>query len=231
MRPIPAGIHEPVYPPSPKDTRIPVPAFLLDETPVTNGQYLEFVRAHPRWRRGTTPKIFADEGYLGHWAGPLTLGDRATADAPVVRVSWFAARAYCQLKGKRLPTENEWEYAASASATVADGKRDPAFVASLLQWYSRPTPKVLPPVARGTPNFWDVHDLHGLIWEWVDDFGSTLVTSDSREDGDPDMLRFCGAAAINAGDKEDYAAFMRYAFRSSLHGSYSIGNLGFRCAK
>jgi formylglycine-generating enzyme required for sulfatase activity len=228
---VPSGIHVPVYPPSPEETHIPVPSFHIDKTPVTNGQYLEFVRAHPRWQRDVAPKIFANQGYLTHWAGPLEPGERAPRDAPVVRVSWFAARAYCQWKGKRLPTEHEWEYAGAASATAADGKRDPAFVAALLQWYSVPTPKVLPPVGKGTPNFWGIHDLHGLVWEWVDDFGSTMVTSDSREDGDPDMMKFCGAAAINAGDKEDYAAFMRYAFRSSLNGSYSIGNLGFRCAK
>lgn len=203
----------------------------MDPTPVTNAEFLAFVKTRPKWRRGKAPRIFADEGYLAHWSGPTELGPAAPKDAPVVRVSWFAARAYCEWKGKRLPTENEWEYAASASETAADGKRDPAFVSKLLAWYSKPNPKVFPPVRQGTPNLWGLYDLHGLVWEWVDDFGSTMVSADSRGDKDPDKLAFCGASAINAGEKGDYAAFMRHAFRSSLQGAYTVGNLGFRCVK
>lgn len=228
---VPAGKYEPVYPPSPEETEISVEAFAIDEAPVTNAEYLAFVKANPKWKKGSAARIFADESYLAHWAGPTELGERAPPKAPVVGVSWFAARAYCEWKGKRLPTESEWEYVASASETQADGKKDPAFISQLLEWYSKPNPRVFPEVKQRKPNFFGVHDLHGLVWEWVDDFGSTMVSSDSREDRDPDKLTFCGAAAVNAGDKGDYAAFMRYAFRSSLHGAYAVGNLGFRCAR
>ena len=226
-----AGEHVPVYPPSPEEAVIPMKAFELDRLPVTNRDYLAFVTKHPKWRRGRVPGLLADHRYLEHWKGPLEIGAEADPDAPVTRVSWFAAKAYCEAQGKRLPTENEWEYAAAASATSPNGRSDPAFTARLLEWYSKPTPKVFPKVARGEPNYWGLHDMHGLVWEWVLDFGSTMVSSDSREDGDPDKMRFCGASAINAGDKDDYAAFMRYAFRSSLQGPYTVGNLGFRCAR
>jgi len=231
MAKVGAGTYAPIYPPTPEESRIPMEAFELDRYPVTNGEFLAFVRATPNWRKGRVSRIFADPRYLEHWAGPTELGPDVDPDAPVTRVSWFAARAYCEAQGKRLPTENEWEYAASASATDPDGKKDPAFVQMLLDWYSKPTPKKLPAVGGGEPNYWGIHDLHGLVWEWVVDYGSTMVTSDSREDGDPDKMRFCGASAINAGDKEDYAGFMRYAFRSSLQGGYTVGNLGFRCAR
>jgi len=226
-----AGNHLPVYPPSPEEAVIPMKAFEIDRLPVTNGDYLAFVTKNPKWRRGQVPRLLADARYLQHWKGPLELGPDADPDAPVTRVSWFAAKAYCEAQGKHLPTENEWEYAAAASETSPDGRSDPAFTARLLGWYSRPTPKVLPKVGQGAPNHWGAQDMHGLVWEWVLDFGSTMVSSDSREDGDPDKMRFCGASAINAGDKEDYAAFMRYAFRSSLQGPYTVGNLGFRCAR
>lgn len=231
MAKVEAGVYVPIYPPSPEETRISMASFELDRTPITNREFLEWVRATPNWRKGRTPRIFADQRYLSHWEGPLELGSEVDPDAPVTRVSWFAAKAYCEAQGKRLPTENEWEYAASASETSPDGKRDAAFVRRLLEWYSKPTPKRLPAVGQTEANYWGIHDLHGLVWEWVVDYGSTMVTSDSREDGDPDMMRFCGAAAINAGDKEDYAGFMRYAFRSSLQGAYTVSNLGFRCAK
>ncbi len=73
--------------------------------------------------------------------------------------------------------------------------------------------------------------MHGLVWEWVLDFGNALVSADSRESGDPNKMRFCGSGALAAGEKGDYASFMRIAFRGSLQASYTTGNLGFRCAK
>ena len=38
--------------------------------------------------------------------------------------------------------------------------------------------------------------MHGLVWEWVDDFSSLLVSGDSRDQGDADKLKFCGAGAL-----------------------------------
>lgn len=231
MARIPAGTYVPVFPPSPEEKEIRIGAFELDKLPVTNGDFLAFVKRQPKWRKGQVPKLFADPGYLSHWAGPVSPGPAAKADQPVVQVSWFAAKAYCEAQGKRLPTEAEWEYAAAASETVADARQDPAQVARILAWYGAPTPKVLPAVGKGAPNLWGVRDLHGLVWEWVLDFNNTLVSSDSRESGDPDKSRFCGAGAVTAADKGDYASFMRIAFRSSLKAPYVTGNLGFRCAR
>jgi formylglycine-generating enzyme required for sulfatase activity len=225
------GILRPVYPPSPEETELPVAAFWLDRLPVTNAEFLAFVQAHPRWRRGTLPRLFADESYLAHWAGPIALGPAALPEQPVVRVSWFAAKAYCAARGARLPTETEWEFAAAASPTRADGRDEPGYREQLLSWYSRPTPKVLPRVGQQPANFWGVRDMHGLVWEWVLDFGNALVSADSRESGDPNKMRFCGSGALAAGEKGDYASFMRIAFRGSLQASYTTGNLGFRCAK
>ncbi len=225
------GTYRPVFPPSPEEKEIPVGAFLLDERPVTNGEYLAFVKANPRWRKGQVPRLFAGAGYLDRWEGPLLPGAKAPADAPVVEVSWFTAKAFCEAQGKRLPTEAEWEYVASASADAPDARQDPAFLAQLLSWYAKPNPKVFGPVGQGAPNYHGVHDLHGLIWEWVGDFNSALVVGDSREDGDPDLARFCGAGALSAQDKSDYAAFMRIAFRSSLQASYTTKTRGFRCAR
>jgi formylglycine-generating enzyme required for sulfatase activity len=58
-----------------------------------------------------------------------------------------------------------------------------------------------------------------------------MMTTDSRGEAGVEREAFCGAASQGATDRTDYAAFMRYAFRSSLKPDYTIHNLGFRCAK
>jgi formylglycine-generating enzyme required for sulfatase activity len=237
MVPIPAGSYLPLYgAPAPADgtsqgpvrRRVPVRAFTMARYAVTNGEYLEFVRAHPAWRRSQVKPVFADAAYLRHWRSDLEPGDRAPANSPVVNVSWFAARAYLKTRGQRLPTVHEWEYAASASETRRDASRDRAFLDQLRRWYGRPTPPVLPAVGSAFRNVYGVYDLHGLVWEWTLDFNAALVTGESRGDGSLERSLFCGSGVLGAADFEDYAAFMRYAFRSSLEARYGVANLGFR---
>lgn len=227
---IPAGKYEPLYK---SEGEQPVAAFFLDEVPVTNAEYLEFVRANPRWRRSQALRLFTDGHYLEQWAGDLDLGDGSNLlpDGPVTNVSWFAVRAYAKWRGKRLPTQAEWEMAAAASETSARGKDDPAYTQRILAWYAKPTHFPLPPVRSAPRDYHGVRGLHGLVWEWVEDFNTALVTGESRADSGLERNMFCGAGAAGASDFRDYAAFMRYAFRSSLDAKYSVPNLGFRCAR
>lgn len=238
MARVPAGSYLPLYVSPGPDTgaaagrgvarRREVPAFDMDVRPVTNGEFLEFVRSHPEWRRSKVKPLFADASYLSHWKEDLEPGERAPAESPVVNVSWFAARAYLKARGKRLPTVDQWEYAAAASETLRDASRDPAFRARLRAWYGKPTPARLPPAGSTFRNAYGVADLHGLVWEWTLDFNSALVTGESRADGSLERSLYCGSGASGAADFEDYEAFMRYAFRSSLEAGYCVANLGFR---
>lgn len=228
---IPAGVYRPLFSGPTEAKQVPVEAFYLDQLPVTIGEFLEFVRANPRWRRSQVKPIFADSDYLKDWAGDLDPGTDALRNTPVTYVSWFAAKAYAQWKGKRLASVAEWEWAAGASATRTDGENDSAFRQQVLGWYT--TLGAAPgPVRAHEPNVWGVYDLHGLIWEWVWDFNSAMVTGDSRGDsaGMASGL-FCGAGAQGARDVANYPAFMRLGFRSSLGANYCVHNLGFRCAK
>ena len=225
------GPFRPLYAPDPSTTVIDVGAFELDRVPVTNGEFLAFVRAHPQWQRDRVARVFAADAYLTHWAGPVELGSEAAADQPVTRVSWFAAKAYCAALRARLPTEAEWEFAAAAGEKSADGSAEPGLRGRTLAWYSRPVGARLEKVGRGTPNYWGVLDLNDLVWEWVLDFNSTLVSGDSRTGASADRMQFCGAGALAAGDKQDYASFMRLAFRGSLEARYTTSALGFRCAR
>ncbi|MBI5169630.1 MAG: formylglycine-generating enzyme family protein [Candidatus Eisenbacteria bacterium] len=241
MARIAAGEYRPLYrqpvPGTNRDTilrrvvPVRVAAFELDRHAVTNGEFLAFVREHPEWRRSRISRLWADEGYLKRWAGDLDPGPRAPLDAPVVEVSWFAARAWCEAQGKRLPTVAEWERAGNADETRRDASRDPKFLDRIRKFYSHPTPDVHPRVESTFRNAWGVWDLHGLVWEWTLDFNSALVSGESRGDSSLERGLYCGAGASNAGDFGDYAAFMRFAFRASLQARYTTANLGFRAAR
>ena len=101
-----------------------------------------------------------------------------TTNAPVTWVSWFAAKAYANWAGKRLPTTAEWEFAAAASPSRPDGENDPEFKKQVAAWNSAPAPERLPPVGTGRPNYYGLHDLHGLVWEWVQDFYNEKIFAD-----------------------------------------------------
>jgi len=205
--------------------------FALMREPVTNAQFLAFVRAHPEWQRDRVPRVFAESRYLKHWQGPTTLGGHALPDQPVTWVSWFAADAYCRSIGARLPTWSEWEFAAAADERHPDARKDPAWRERILAWYSRPSNGALPRAGLQVPNVYGVQDLHGLVWEWTDDFSSLLVSGDNRDQGDPDKKQFCGAGALSMDDRDNYAVLMRVAMLSSLDAEDTTINLGFRCAR
>ena len=228
---IPAGTYVPLQRATNEAASVAVPAFLLDAEPVTNADYLAFVTAQPKWRRSQVSGMFADASYLEHWAGDLEPGPKAPPGAPVVRVSWFAARAYARWAGKRLPTTAEWELAAAAGYTQADGKTDAALKRDLYAWLARPVPAIQADTATLRPNFHGVRGLHGLVWEWVDDFNTAMITGESRADSGLERDLFCGAGAVGAKETTDYAAFMRQALRASLKANNTTTSLGFRCAR
>jgi formylglycine-generating enzyme len=200
-----------------EDVRGPtrIAPFALQKRPVTNAEFLAFVQRHRQWRRDRVAAVFAQPGYLAHWSGDTALGASALPEQPVTHVSWFAARAYCQAQGARLPTWSEWEYAAAADETRRDARADPRWRERILNWYARPSNRALPRAGLQAPNVYGVQDLHGLVWEWVEDHGALLVLGDAR--------------AMD--DRDNYAVLMRVAMLSSLDASDSTGNLGFRCAR
>jgi len=205
--------------------------FELMRTPVTNAQFLAFTKTNPQWRRDKVAGVFADDQYLAHWAGPAALTGDMQGKQPVTQVSWFAAQAYCETQGAQLPTWTQWEYAAAADETRRDARRDPAWRERILSWYSRPSTKALPRAGLQAPNIYGVQDLHGLVWEWTDDFSALLVSGDNRNQGDADNAKFCGAGALSMDDRENYAVLMRVAMLSSLEAANTTRNLGFRCAR
>ncbi len=228
---LPSGEFSSVLKYEDSGSRVRVAPFALMSLPVTNADYLAFVRTHPAWRRDAVPSVFAESRYLAHWAGPTELGAKALPQQPVVWVSWFAASAYCKAQGAHLPTWSQWEYAAAADERRRDARSDPAWRERILAWYAQSSKQALPTVGLQRPNAYGVRDLHGLVWEWTDDFSALLVSADNRDQGDPDRLKFCGAGALSINDRDNYAVLMRVAMLSSLEGADATANLGFRCAR
>jgi formylglycine-generating enzyme len=230
---LPGGRFESVLPQGTvptQSTPVDIQPFAMRTTPVTAAEFAGFVARHPQWQRGRAASVMAEPRYLARWATPLQPGAAVPASSPVTDVSWFAAGAFCEAEGGRLPTWLEWEYAAAADATRTDARRDPAWQRQILSWYEQPTAAMLPAVG-GAPTAYGVRDLHGAIWEWVDDFNALFIAGDSRTQGDPDKLKFCGAGALNIIDRDSYAVLMRIALLSSLNGADTTGSLGFRCVR
>ncbi len=223
---IPAGEYVPLY--TTDKTPRKVAAFRIDVTSVTKREFLDFVLKNPRWQRSKVSKLFADKSYLKDWKSDTDPGP--DLDSPVTYVSWFAARAFAKHHGKRLPTVDEWEYVGRADATKANATEDKDYTQRILNWYAARPPAVLPSPKTFPPDVYGVRAMHGLIWEWNEDFNNAMVTGESRGDSGIERKLFCAGGALSATDVRNYAAFMRFAFRSSLKGSYTTANLGFRCA-
>ena len=224
---IPDGEHTPFLSDGSGEIRpVRVRSFKLQETPVTNKEFNDFLSVHDRWRKSRALSLFVDENYLIHWKGDLLSEEeeQRLGKSPVVNVSWFAAKAYCQSVGGRLARIDEWEYASDAD--------NPLNVKTILHWYGSIAGDELAAVDGLAQGKYGLRGMHGHIWEWVDDYNSVLITQDSRNaPGDKLEGLFCGGGSLKSKDATNYASFMRHAFRSGLSSKYTNQLLGFRCAK
>ena len=207
---------------------VTVEPFALQKRPVTNAEFLAFVKQHPQWRRDRIPAVFASPGYLGHWASADTPGDNVAPDAPVVHVNWYAADAYCRARQARLPRFVEWEYAAAADATRRDARNDAAW---RMRQVNDGTPHAIDAAPDAPANAYGIRGLHGAHWEWSEDVASLLGDGDRRGQQDGEALRYCGATAMSFNDPGDYGVVKRFVLLSALQPSATLGNLGFRCAR
>lgn len=210
---VPAGTYRSFFKRGGKALESPVAPFRLDRLPVSRAAFATFVRDNPDWRRSRVRRLFAEESYLENFVSDVETGP--DAGAPVTFVSWFAARAYCACRGKRLATLAEWERAAAPEAS--DGRATaPPNKSERLAFAMGGKP-----ARAGDPVF-------GSVWEWTEDFDGAPVSSRPSDAADSNL--FCGAG-IRAADATDYGGFLRYSFRSSLRAAYTLKNLGFRCAE
>jgi len=226
---IPAGNYLPFFG---QDSlqEVHVSSFLMDQTLVTNQEYLHFLHANPQWTKSQIKSLYADKNYLKNWKSDFEIPEGVSPNAPVTNVSWYAAKAYAQSLGKRLPTVDEWEFVGVANQKLPNAANDPEFTNQILASYQIGERYKIP-VKSAPPNYYGIYDMYGSVWEWTADFNSVMMTGESRNNNIKNENLFCAGASLTATDLKNYAAFIRFAMRGSVQANYCISNLGFRCVQ
>ena len=156
--------------------------FRVSPAEVTNRQFLGFLRANPNWRKDRIPSQFHDGDYLRHWPDPGAY-PKALADHPATYISWFAAKAYAEWAGGRLPSELEWTIA--ASGPEEGNPQSGVFQPRLYPWGNQWNPALCnhrSGANSGTApanaferggSLWPggvIYNLSGNAWEWCRDW-------------------------------------------------------------
>ena len=157
-------------------------AFYMDTYEVTNAQFKAFVDANPPWQKSRINKRFHDGSYLNRWSGNNYPSGKA--NHPVTWVSWYAAMAYAEWAGKRLPTEAEWEYAARGGVA---GKKYPSGKNTISTREANYDNHVGNTTAVGlyAANGYDLYDMVGNVWEWCLDEYDKDFYAKSRNSRNP----------------------------------------------
>lgn len=251
---VPAGecVVGAVWPGFAYDNELPVhvvqlPAFEIMRAPVTNADYLRFVEEDGYRRR----ELWSDQGWEWReregWTAPLywqrdggewtlrTMFDRRPLplDHPVWGISWYEAEAYARFIGKRLPTEIEWERAASWDGArkrrYAWGDEQPSAERcnfGMERWGTTPVDAF----AQGH-SACGCLDMTGNVWEWTasafgpyEGFQPFPYREYSAEwfDGDHCVLK--------GGSWATSASVLRTSFRNFFRRHFRVAFAGLRCA-
>lgn len=223
--------------------------FYIDKHETTNADYRAFVLANPQWQQSAVKA----RDYLRHWAGndiPASM-DRY----PLTYVTHEAAQAYCKWRGKRLPTEAEWEQAAQGGESERlypwGNQVDPNAAnydsRNIRSGGLKNMQRYLKPVDHFPPNGYTLYNMGGNVAEWCADrylprYRRSRLVEDSRfrrrrenttkseQNMNQRPLPTKGPFVVRGGSWFDPIFDLRCAARTyALSGAYY--HIGFRCAK
>jgi formylglycine-generating enzyme required for sulfatase activity len=195
--------------------RVRLDAFWIDRYEATNEQYAEYLKAAGVQERPAywekSDRFHSGEKFPRY---------------PVVGISWFEAKAYCEWKRKRLPTEAEWEKAARGGY---EGREYP--------WGNLPDRTLANYEGQGTlavgsfpPNGYGLFDMIGNVWEWVEDWFDSGFYAGSPEI-DPVGPAVGKEKVLRGGSFVDGTGPNRVAHRHWYPPQARYKWLGVRCAR
>ena len=187
-------------------------AYYLDTHEVTQAQYAEFVKATKR----ATPY---------HWTGGVV--PAGTGAVPAYNVSWEDARGYCKWRGRRLPTEAEWERAARGGLEAADYPWGDKYDAKQARHNTETGPAE---GGRHAPNGFGLYDMAGGISEWTADWFEREYYKRSPAEN-PKGPETGSYRVIRGGAWSDQGKRITVFFRNWVRPTQKQPNIGFRCAK
>ena len=230
--------------------------FLLARTEVTVREFREFVRATGHITQAESAGVGgAENGHaerpgLSWKAPPFPQQD----DHPVVEVAWSDAAAYADWKsaadglprcyasaasgpdclGWRLPTEAEWEWAAragttgpfSVSVSAAGCEADAGLAA--IAWTCANSGGGTHPAGGRAANPWGLHDMHGNVWEWTNDWFDDYGRG---EEVDPTGPAIESDRVVRGGGWGSRVGDCRSAVRVDDPPHKAFDNVGFRLAR
>ncbi|MBN2488103.1 MAG: formylglycine-generating enzyme family protein [Methanosarcinaceae archaeon] len=183
-------------------------AFYLGKYEVTQKQWVEVMGSNPSYFKGD--------------------------DLPVEQVSWNDVQEFIRKLNAmeetdkyRLPSESEWEYACRAGTTTRYSFGDGETELGEYAWYADNADDKTHPVGQKKPNQWGLYDMHGNVWEWVQDeyhsnYEGAPVDGSARDDGSSSNR------VLRGGVWNYYAWNCRSANRVSLDANYRDDFTGFR---
>jgi formylglycine-generating enzyme required for sulfatase activity len=92
---------------------------------------------------------------------------------------WFAAKAYAESVGKLLPTQDEWEFVGQADDKAKDATKKPSYSSDIDLYNIKD--KQYAEIGKSKLNVYGIYNMFDLVWEWSEDFNSTLTTGDLRK--------------------------------------------------